>query len=202
MNMPNLIVSELLINDVTVYNLKLERVKLVLNWAIYNPDKIDLLTKLLHQLDCKGIKTFGHSISYCHKQNGSDPIACAKRVLRYQKLRVGINKLYCAIKANGKKELILSNGVKCMVTCDKRGDYWISLLNCGTRVRLRMWIGQVVFIENIASKHIKMLKRIKPAEIRYYKEGKWHSVPYPRHYAAMTAISETAPLEIGVLLAE
>ena len=196
----DLVVSEFVINNVTVHDLKLRKIKWVLDWARLNPARIDALAEIMRQLNRNGIKMFGHIISYCHKKYVSDPIACAKRTLKYQKLDAGIRQVRRVIRTNGKAELTLSNGTLCTVTCDRRGDYWVSLLNYGTRIRLRMWVGQVVSLKNIGAGNVKMVKRITPSEARYFKDGRWHLIPYHRRHMAMTAIAAAVPLEIVALL--
>jgi hypothetical protein len=200
--MQNFIVSKLLVNGVAVHNLKLDKIKWVLNWTMHNPTQIAVLASIMRQLNRDGMKTFGRCISYAHYKSISNPIIYAKRALKYQKLRIGIRAVNRAIDVHGKTGLTLSNGVKCIATFDKNGGYVVSLLNCGTRIRLRMWVTQVVFIKNFGTKNVKTLKRLAPREIQYFREGRWHVIPRNHLRATMSAIAETIPLEIGFLLTD
>jgi len=63
-------------------------------------------------------------------------------------------------------------------------------------------LGQIISLEDNATKNVGILKRIKPQRIQYLKDEQWNDLEKRCYRAAMTAIAEKTPIEMAALLVE
>lgn len=188
----------------TATDIPINRLGWVFNWLAKNPDKTEELAGILRQLDETGINRFSHALSFRHPQGKQkDPIVCATRTLERRKIENRIVKLHELFQKGKQKRLILANGLKCILKSDGKRYCWFATFNYAkTQVRLDLELGQIISLEDNATKNVGVLKRIKPQRIQYLKDGQWNDLEKRCYRAAMTAIAEKTPIEIAALLVE
>jgi hypothetical protein len=179
------------------------KIRWVFEWLASNPSRGEELGEVLLQLDSRGMKMFGRSLGYHHcNHQGRDPVQCAKGVLKHRILERRINEIQAYFQTHSEKKITLANGLQCTIVAQENVYGWYAIImdHENTKIRLDLWIGQLVSLEDCATKNIGSLKRLRPRTIEYLKEGKWQSVNEGVYRSVMLAIAEKMSIGIAPLL--
>lgn len=190
-----------------------KRAAWITDWLQNNPDQKEELLNAIKLIDQNWLKSLGNTFVYHWRRTPQNsPIALTYRTLKRQnafKKRVSLKR---RAKALGVWTIKLANGLDCRLKakgCKPKDGFfspfytWTATIRQDKiTVKLDLEIEQVARLEDMATKNIAYLKRMKPRGILLRINGKSFRPNQKVYPAILKMLADKIPVEFAPLFAQ